>query len=187
MKSPTTTRLVPALLAIAVLIGLLGTTMASANNNLPPECSTHADTLNQAKTNYANNCTLPRIDCDKINNTWYCSSRVIGNAAPGGITTEDVGASAIGTITITNPPTTQPPVTEPPTTEPPVIEPPVTEPPTTEPPATEPPTTQAPVTDPPTTQAPPTVDGVNHTYQKTDGPDRNPMKGWNSGWSDDRP
>lgn len=26
---------------------------------------------------------------------------------------------------------------------------------------------------------------INHTYPYTDGPDRNPMKGWNSGWWDD--
>ena len=198
-----TTRLVPALLATAILIGLLGTTMASANNDLPPECSASATALNDAKTNYANNCALPRIDCDRIDGIWYCSSRVIGSAAPGGVTDEDVGSSAIGTITVTNPPpTTQAPVTEPPATEPPDTEPPVTEPPVTEPsvtqpsttqapPTTEPPTTQPATTEPPTTQPPdtqpPSVGGVNHTYPKTDGPDRNPMKGWNSGWSDDRP
>ena len=26
---------------------------------------------------------------------------------------------------------------------------------------------------------------INHTYTDTDGPDKNPMKGWNSGWWDD--
>jgi len=29
-------------------------------------------------------------------------------------------------------------------------------------------------------------DGVEHIYPKTVGADKNPMKGWNSGWSDDR-
>jgi len=30
-------------------------------------------------------------------------------------------------------------------------------------------------------------DPINHTYPLTDGPDKNPLKGWNSGWWDDNP
>ena len=89
----------------------------------PTVCSATASTLSEARSAYADSCTLPRADCDPVQNGWTCSSEQIGSNSPGG----------------TVPTTTEPPTTEPPTTEPPTTEPPTTEPPTTEPPTTEPP------------------------------------------------
>ncbi len=148
--------LLPVALVGAIAVGLLGATVVSAND-APAECAVSGSSLGEARRSYADNCSLPRIDCDEIEDVWYCSSRVIGKAAPGGVTADDVGASGIGndgTLVITvPPPPTEPPSTEPSTTEPPVTEPPVTEPPTTQPPGTEAPTTTAPA--PTTTAAPP--------------------------------
>ena len=55
-------------------------------------------------------------------------------------------------VTVPEPPATEPPATEPPATQPPVTEPPATQPPVTEPPATQPPATEPPATQPPATE-----------------------------------
>ena len=189
-------RLLPALLVGAMLAGVWGATVVAADD-APPECAVSADSLSEAKALYAQRCSLPRIDCDKIQGIWYCSSRVIGDAAPGGVSGDDVGRSKIGRddTTIPSVPTTATPTTQTPITEAP--------PSTTSPIDPAPPTTATPTTPaPPTTQAPPTTDAPTTTttddggggggdvqrvtYPKNAGPERNPMKGWNSGWSDDR-
>lgn len=42
-------------------------------------CSARGTTLDDARTNYATACNLPRVDCDPVDGSWTCSSRAIGN------------------------------------------------------------------------------------------------------------
>ncbi len=143
-------RLLPAALVGAVIAVLLGVTVVSAGE-VPEECASAGATLQEARSSYGENCSLPRIDCDPIDGVWYCSSRVIGDAAPGGVSADDVGWSEIGagTIEVTVPPsTTAPPDTTAPTDP---TEPPTT---TTAPPATDPDPTETTAAPTPTTAAP---------------------------------
>ena len=116
-----TRRWLPVVLVGVIIAGLLGTTAVLAND-VPPECAVSGPSLRDARARYRDSCSLPRIDCDEIDDIWYCSSRVIGAAAPAGVTADEVGASAIGsdgTVVVTNPPTTTgPPTTVLPTTAP---------------------------------------------------------------------
>ena len=91
-----TGRLLPAALVALVVAGAFGATVVSAFDG-PAECAVADDTLASAKALYADSCALPRVDCDRIDGVWYCSSRVIGDRAPGGVTADDVGSSDIGT------------------------------------------------------------------------------------------
>ncbi|MEM7338632.1 MAG: hypothetical protein AAF467_08295 [Actinomycetota bacterium] len=143
--------LVPVVLVGVVLAGLIGVNIVSAAE-VPEECSTSGATLREARTAYAASCTLPRIDCDPIAGTWYCSSRVIGAAAPGGVSAADVGASQISHEAVMPPTTAQPSST---TTAPPPSPPPV-DPPTPAPPAEAP--TAPTDTKPPTLPQPSTPD-----------------------------
>ncbi|MEM9612961.1 MAG: hypothetical protein AAF962_01290 [Actinomycetota bacterium] len=137
-------RLLPAALVGVVVAVLLGVTVVSAA--APEECFTSGASIGEAKTAYAANCSQPRVDCDPMGGTWYCSSRVIGAKAPGGATAGDVGQSRIGTDNGSTPapsttapaPPTPAPEPEPTTTTAP---PPTTDPvptPTTAPPTTAP-------------------------------------------------
>ena len=58
----------------------------------PSVCSATASTLAQARAAYADSCTLPRADCDPVQNGWTCSSEQIGAGAPGGETPNDRAA-----------------------------------------------------------------------------------------------
>ncbi len=90
-----------ALLATALLASQLGGGLVSAGAQAE-ECVVAAPTLRQARADYANTCTEPRVDCDQLDATWYCSDRVIGASAPGGARGP---ASSIGVT----PPTTEAP------------------------------------------------------------------------------
>ncbi len=138
-------RLLPAALVGVVLAVLLGVTVVSAAG--PDECFTSGASLDEAKAAYAADCSEPRVDCDPVAGSWYCSSKVIGSKAPGGMTTADGGQSAIGMGATTV--TTAAPVST--TAPPPTVAPPTTAAPTTEPPAETTTTTAAETT---TTAAP---------------------------------
>ncbi len=132
-------RLLPAALVGAVIAVLLGVTVVSAGE-ISEECASAGASLEEARSSYSEDCSLPRIDCDPIDGVWYCSSRVIGDAAPGGVSPDDVGWSDIGAIEVVVPSTTAPPDTTP--TEP------------TDPPAADPDPTDTTVAPTPTTAAP---------------------------------
>ncbi len=156
-------------LLVTLSAGTIATAVPAIADDYPDECYTSGPTLSEARDAYADTCTLPRVDCDPIDEVWFCSSRVVGERAPGSISTDDVGQSMIGKDIVVPPTTTtQAPVTT--TTEQPV-------PTTTEPPATT--TTN-------TTAPPVTGELTTLTFTPTAGPDVNPLKGWNSGWWDDR-
>lgn len=87
-------RLLPAAIVGVVLAVVLGVTVVAAAP--ADECATAGASLGEARSAYAANCSLPRVDCDPVGGTWYCSSRVIGSKAPKGVTGKDVGESAIG-------------------------------------------------------------------------------------------
>lgn len=45
-------------------------------------CTAFAETLASAKLAYAHSCSLPRVDCDPMNDGWLCSSEQIGSGRP---------------------------------------------------------------------------------------------------------
>lgn len=98
--------------------------VVSASGDIPAECHTQAESLSDARTAYGQNCSLPRIDCDQIDGQWYCSSRVIGERGPSGVSIDEVGRSEIGkpdtVVVAPNPddPVTPEPAPEPEPTEP---------------------------------------------------------------------
>ena len=49
-------------------------------------CVVKGDTLSEARNNYANQCTLDRIDCDPFNGEWYCASFIINTPTPPALT-----------------------------------------------------------------------------------------------------
>ncbi|MEM7272233.1 MAG: hypothetical protein AAF547_04045 [Actinomycetota bacterium] len=137
------------------------------------ECAASGPDRLAAMDVYEQSCEAPRIDCDRIDGIWYCSSRVIGSNAPGGVTSSDVGQSAIGVaspdvVVVTLPPkpntttTTTPTTTKAPTTKAPTT----TQAPTT---TEAPTTTKAPTTTeaPTTTQAPTTTEAPTTTKAPT--------------------
>lgn len=46
-------------------------------------CEATGHNLDAAKQNYAHSCSQPRVDCDPDGHLWRCSSKQLGNAAPG--------------------------------------------------------------------------------------------------------
>jgi len=46
------------------------------------QCIVSAKSLGAARLRYAQQCSLPRIDCDPYKGTWYCASAQIGPRAP---------------------------------------------------------------------------------------------------------
>lgn len=52
------------------------------------ECFSSAATLSEARSAYADECTLPRVDCDPIDDIWFCSS---GDAASVELTLTNAG------------------------------------------------------------------------------------------------
>lgn len=171
-------------LLATLAMGTIATAGPATANDYPEECFTSGATLSEARNAYAEDCTLPRVDCDPIDGVWFCSSRVVGDQAPGSISIDEVGQSTIGqgvsmpsTTTTTAAPLTT-------TTEAPVTT-------TTEAPATTT-TTEAPAptptTEPLVPRDIPDSGGIETvTFTPNTGPDVNPLKGWNSGWWDDRP
>ena len=157
-------RVMAAAVAGALIAVLIGVTVASADRTAA-ECVVSGDTLAEARDSYASSCQVPRVDCDPIDDVWFCSSRVIGDAAPGGVTAAEAGASEIGdgnaTIVVTAPPPPEePPASAADPTDPTPTDPAPTDPSTTDAPTpTEAPvTTEAPDTTPaPTTTAAPTT------------------------------
>ncbi len=49
-------------------------------------CVTKGETLSQARTNYAHQCTLDRVDCDPFDGEWYCASFEIDSPTPPAVT-----------------------------------------------------------------------------------------------------
>ncbi len=49
----------------------------------PSQCVVSGKTLDLAKSAYATDCGLARVDCDPYDGTWLCASFKIGGAAPG--------------------------------------------------------------------------------------------------------
>ncbi|MEM7342126.1 MAG: glycosyl hydrolase family 28-related protein [Actinomycetota bacterium] len=130
----------------------------------PGHCLASAETLAEARAQFAEGCELPRADCDPIGTTWVCSSQRLRSQAATGIVPPHTSEPVT-----TGRPEPAPPATQLPSLQPgqlpkpsqrPVPEPdPVKESPETTT-TTQPPTTsQAPTTtQPPTTsQAPTTV------------------------------
>ncbi len=76
-------RLFVSLLATLMLAATLAGGLSAAGAE-SEECFGSASTLNAAKADFANRCTEPRVDCDQLDSTWYCSDHVIGDAAPNG-------------------------------------------------------------------------------------------------------
>ena len=104
------------------------------------ECLATASSLSDARAAYADNCTLPRADCDPINTGWVCSSEHLDGTGP------NTTPTTVEPAPTTTEPTPVVPVEPTPTTEEPA-------PTTTEPtPTTAPPTTTEQVT--PTTERP---------------------------------
>ena len=121
-------------------------------------CTATGPDLIAAINAYALRCTdIPRKDCDPVEgNQWICSSGIIGGFSPGGVA--DGGDT---------------PAEQPAPEEPPVVsEEPVA-------PAPQVPEVQNPT---PIVDNAPAIEQVDHTYAKNDGPFKNPLKGWNSGW-----
>ena len=46
------------------------------------QCVVSAEKLGTARALYAQQCSLPRVDCDPLNGLWYCASFQIGSGAP---------------------------------------------------------------------------------------------------------
>ncbi len=76
-------RFFTSLLATLMLAATLAGGLASAAVE-GEECFGSGSTLGSAKADFADRCTEPRIDCDQLDATWYCSDHVIGDAAPNG-------------------------------------------------------------------------------------------------------
>lgn len=49
-------------------------------------CVTKGETLSQAQSNYASQCTLDRVDCDPFDGEWYCASFTISSPTPPALT-----------------------------------------------------------------------------------------------------
>ena len=100
-------RLLLSILATVILAATLAGGVASAGVE-SEECFGAGATLASAKDDYAANCTEPRVDCDKLDATWYCSDHVIGEAAPNGNT------GPASTIVVTPEPDPEPDPVDPP-------------------------------------------------------------------------
>lgn len=54
-----------------------------SSRNSPTACSASGSDIEIAKQNYAQQCALPRVDCDPVGDQWVCSSEVIDGSTSG--------------------------------------------------------------------------------------------------------
>ena len=52
-----------------------------SSRNSSPACTASGSDIEAAKQNYAQQCSLPRLDCDPVGDEWVCSSEVIDGAS----------------------------------------------------------------------------------------------------------
>ena len=146
---------------LSLLVGSAFTPNVYADSSACAIVTASGASLESAKVQFEQSCPgLQRKDCDPVSDDrWMCSTdnidenTTVGSIAPG----EPAPLPIVPTPLPADP--SPPPVELTPPIEPTApIEPPVTSP------------------------GNPSVETVEHTYSKNEGPFKNPLKGWNSGW-----
>ena len=79
---------------------LLGLSATTYQVSAQERCVVSGDSLSQARSNYAEQCNVQRVDCDPFNGIWYCASFNITSSTPPALT---LAQSPVAETPITSP------------------------------------------------------------------------------------